>query len=327
MKALLSRFCGGPETLVTADVPEPLPADGQVRIAVRACGINYPDVLMIEDRYQFRPERPFSPGVEISGVIDSVAEDVAGFEPGQRVMASVPWGGLAESVCAAAARCIAIPDDLPFDMAAAFQVTYGTAYHALVDRGALKSGETLLVLGASGGVGLAAVELGRALGARVLAAVSSVEKAEVALRHGAIDALVYPESPDNPKELAAKFKVLCSGAADVIYDPIGGGYAEPALRSISWGGRYLVIGFAAGIPSVPLNLALLKGCSIVGVFWGSWVDRCPDAHHRNTQDLISLIQRGLIRPWVSEHFPLDRGGEAIRQLADRRARGKLVVLI
>jgi NADPH2:quinone reductase len=327
MKALQSQRSGGPETLVIADAPDPVPARGEVCIAVRACAINYPDVLIIEDKYQFRPERPFSPGVEISGVVQAIAPDVTDFAPGQRVMASIGWGGLAQRAVASAAKCTAIPDAMPFDDAAAFQVTYGTAYHALVDRAALVRGETLLVLGASGGVGIAAIEVGCALGATVVAGVSSPDKAKIAREHGASEVVIYPTAPKDPKALAAQFKAACPGGADVIFDPIGGAYAEPALRSIAWAGRHLVIGFAAGIPAPPWNLALLKSCAIVGVFWGAWLERFPEGHRRNMAELITLYLRGAIRPMVSERFPLARGGEAIRRLADRQAVGKLVVMI
>jgi NADPH:quinone reductase len=327
MKALQSQRSGGPETLVIADAPDPVPANGEVSIAVHACAINFPDVLIIEDKYQFRPTRPFSPGVEISGVVESIASDVTDFAPGQRVMASIGWGGLAQRAVASASKCSAIPDSMPFDDAAAFQVTYGTAYHALVDRAALVRGETLLVLGASGGVGIAAIELGCALGAKVVAGVSSYEKARIAKERGATEVVIYPGEPTDPKALAAQFKAACPGGADVIFDPIGGAYAEPALRSIAWGGRHLVIGFAAGIPAPPWNLALLKGCAIIGVFWGAWLERFPERHRRNMTELVALYVRGTIRPLVSERFPLARGGEAIRRLADRKAVGKLVVMI
>lgn len=310
-----------------AEAPEPAPSTGELRIAVHACAINYPDVLMIEDKYQFRPTRPFSPGVEISGVVEAIAPDVTEFAVGQRVMASITCGGLAQKAVAAAAKCSAVPGSMPFDVAAAFQVTYGTAYHALVDRAALQRDETLLVLGASGGVGIAAIELGRALGARVVAAVSSSEKADTAKNHGATEVVVYPKSPTDARALAAQFKAACPGGADVIFDPLGGAYAEPALRSIAWAGRHLVIGFAAGIPAPPWNLALLKSCAIVGVFWGAWLERFPDRHRHNTAELIALYLRGAIRPLVSERYPLPRGGEAIRRLADRRSVGKIVVMI
>jgi NADPH:quinone reductase len=327
MKALQSQRAGGPETLVFADAPDPIPSSGEVRIEVRACAINYPDVLIIEDKYQFRPERPFSPGVEIAGIVETVGPNVVDLVPGQRVMASVRWGGLAEKAVADAAKCTLIPDAMPFDAAAAFQVTYGTAYHALVDRAALAHGETLLVLGASGGVGIAAIEVGRALGARVVGGVSSADKAKIATERGASDVVVYPSAPSDGKALAAQFKAACPGGADVIFDPIGGGYAEPALRSIAWGGRHLVIGFAAGIPAAPWNLALLKGCAIVGVFWGAWIERFADRHRHNMAQLAELYSSGAIRPLISERFPLMRGGEAIRRLADRRAIGKLVVMM
>jgi NADPH:quinone reductase len=327
MKALQSQRSGGPETLVMAELPDPVPSTGEVCIAVHACAINYPDVLIIEDKYQFRPQRPFSPGVEISGVVESIAPDVTDFVPGQRVVASIVCGGLAQRAVAPAAKCTAIPDAMPFDDAAAFQVTYGTAYHALVDRAALQRGETLLVLGASGGVGIAAIEIGCALGAKVVAAVSSSEKARVAKEHGASEVVVYPRAPTDPRQLAAQFKTACPGGADVIFDPVGGAYAEPALRSIAWAGRHLVIGFAAGIPGPPWNLALLKSCAIVGVFWGAWLERFPERHQHNMAQLFALYLRGAIRPLVSERFSLARGGEAIRRLADREAVGKLVVMI
>lgn len=327
MKALLSRERGGPESLELADVPAPVAGKNEVRIAVRACAINYPDVLIIEDKYQFAPKRPFSPGSEISGVIDAVGEGAETFVVGQRVMALITSGGLAELVVARATQCTAIPDALPFDQAAAFQVTYGTSYHALVDRANLAAGETLLVLGASGGVGLAAIEIARSLGAHVVAAVSSEKKGEVAKRAGASEVFMYSVSPGDPKALAASFKAACPGGANVIFDPVGGSYAEAALRSIAWAGRYLVVGFAAGIPALPLNLTLLKGCSVVGVFWGAWSERFPEKHLSNNRALLNLYQRGFITPFVSEQFALDRGGAAIRQLADRKATGKLVVTI
>lgn len=327
MRALLSRACGGPESLRVEEVPVPEPGAGEVRIAVRACALNYPDLLMIEDRYQFRPQRPFAPGIEVAGVVDALGPGVTGLSRGMPVMASMSHGGLAEAAIAQAAKCMPIPEGMPFDEAAAFSVTYGTAYHALKDKGRLEAGETLLVLGASGGVGLAAVELGRALGANVVAAVSSEEKAEIARRHGAARTLIYPRTSPEPKALAAMMKEACPGGANVVFDPVGGAYAEPALRALTWEGRYLVIGFVAGIPSPPLNLVLLKSCSIVGVFWGSWIERCPEGHGRNTEALFSLYRSGAIRPLVSNRFPLERAAEAMRLLADRGAVGKIVVVL
>ncbi len=325
MKALLSIAPGGPETLVLGELPNPVPGPGEVRLAVRACAVNYPDVLIIEDRYQFKPDRPFSPGVEVAGIVEALGPEVSGLTIGQRVIASVGWGGFAEKVNAEVAKCLVIPDDMPFDAAASLLVTYGTTYHALIDKAVLKPDETLLILGASGGVGLAAIELGRALGARVVAAVSSSEKAEVARKAGASDVVIYPTVPDNPRAITALFKSALPSGADVIYDAVGGGYAEPALRSISWEGRYLVVGFPAGIPTPPLNLTLLKGCSIIGIFWGAWLERNPERHQANNQALLKMYCEGAINPLISETFPLERGGEAIRRLADRKAVGKLIV--
>lgn len=331
MRALLSEAVGGPETLGLREVEAPEPGRGEVRIAVKACGVNFPDTLIIEDRYQFKPARPFAPGGEVSGVVDAVGEGVSGFSVGDRVLASTGWGGMAEALVAPAARVAKIPDAMPLDEAAAFLMTYGTSQHALKDRAKLQAGETLLVLGAAGGVGLAAVELGKAMGARVIAAASSEEKAALAKAHGADTAVVYPAGPfdkEGKRALAALFKdAVGADGADVIYDPVGGDYAEAALRSIGWEGRYLVVGFPAGIPSIPLNLTLLKNCQIVGVFWGAFVAREPKAHAANLEELFGLYAKGAIRPTVSARYPLERGGEAIAALAGRRATGKLVVMI
>ena len=327
MKALLSRRCGGPEALEYSEVATPEVGDSEVRITVRACAINYPDVLMIEDKYQFKPERPFAPGVEIAGVVESVGPKVTSLQAGNRVLASLRWGGLAEFAVAHEDHFTVIPDSMPFNEAAAFQVTYGTGYHALVDRGNLASGETLLVMGASGGVGLAAVELGRAFGAHVVAAVSSESKGAYAKERGAHDVIVYPTHPEHPRDLGALFKGCAPSGIDVIYDPIGGAYSEPALRSLNFGGRHLVIGFAAGIPSPPWNIALLKGSAIVGVFWGAWMSKYPLLHRRNNEALLRMYSLGELRPLVSETFPLREGGAAIRRLAERKAIGKLVVTV
>ncbi|WP_375460406.1 NADPH:quinone oxidoreductase family protein [uncultured Enterovirga sp.] len=331
MKALLSRSSGGPETLVLDEVAEPQPGPGQVRIAVQAVGVNYPDVLIIEDKYQMRPPRPFSPGAEAAGIVDAVGEGVTGFSIGDRVLAMPGHGAMAEKVLAKAERCARLPDAMPFDEAAAFLMTYGTSHHALADRGRLQADETLLVLGAAGGVGLAAVEIGAALGARVIAAVSSEEKLALALGRGASEGFVYPPGPfdaDGKKALADAFKRVCGpGGADVIYDPVGGDYAEPALRAIAWRGRFLVVGFPAGIPKLPLNLTLLKGCDVVGVFWGGFVEREPGRHAASLAELFRLYAEARIRPEISARFPLARGGEAIAMLASRQARGKLVVTV
>jgi NADPH:quinone reductase len=329
MKAVLSKATGGPETLVIEDIAVPAPKPGEVLIKVAACGVNYPDALIIEDHYQFKPERPFAPGGEVAGIIEAVGEGVADLQPGQRVLASLGWGGMAEKVAVAAARCVRIPASMPFDEAAAFLMTYGTSYHALKDRAHLKPGDSLLILGAAGGVGSAAIEIGKAMGARVIAAASSQEKVDAAKSWGADEGVVYPRGPfdkDGTKQLADLFKSACGkSGANVVYDAIGGDYAEAALRAIAWEGRFLVVGFPAGIPRIPLNLALLKGCEIVGVFWGDFTRRNPKANAENIAELLALYEKGAIKPRVSKHFPLARSGEAIAWLAGRQALGKVVV--
>jgi NADPH2:quinone reductase len=331
MKALLSTQVGGPETLVIQDMPSPQAKPGWAVVSVKACGVNYPDVLIIEDKYQFKPPRPFSPGGEISGVIKSVGEGVTHLKVGDRVLGNTGSGGMAEELAVEASRLVPIPDSMPFDEAAAFLMTYGTSYYGLKDRGHLKAGQTLLVLGAAGGVGLAAVELGKAMGARVVAAASSQEKVDLAIARGAESGVVYPAGPfdrDGQKALAELFKQACGpNGADVVYDGVGGDYAEAALRCTAWEGRFLVIGFPAGIPRIPLNLALLKGCDIVGVFWGAAVARDPVGHQRNVTELMALYADGKVKPHVSERFPLKRAGEAISHLAARKALGKVVVTI
>ena len=331
MKAIVTEQPGGPETLVLRELPTPVPGEGEVRLRVHACGVNYPDALMIEDKYQFRPTRPYAPGGEVAGVVDAVGPGATQFKVGDRVIALVGHGGMAEFVCAAEHKCIAMPDAMPFDEAAAFIFTYGTSWHALKQRGQLKAGDTLLVLGAAGGVGLAAVELGKAVGARVIAACSSEEKVALAKAHGADDGVVYPMGPfdkDGAKALAELFKNACGKTgADVVYDAVGGDYAEAALRAIAWQGRFLVVGFPAGIPKIPLNLALLKGCQIVGIFWGAFTDRERTENARNNDELIAFYNAGKIRPHVSARFALADAGVAIKALPDRRALGKLVVTL
>jgi NADPH2:quinone reductase len=328
MKTMLSKQTGGPETLVLEDVPSPVARAGEVVVSVKACGVNYPDVLMIEDRYQSKPRRPFAPGGEISGIVKSVGEGVTNVKPGDRVLGSTGNGGMSEEVAVNAEKVIKIADSMPFDEAAAFVFTYGTSHHALKDRGHLKPGDTLLVLGAAGGVGLAAVELGKTMGAKVVAC-STQEKVDLAVKHGADRGVVYPAGAldrDQQKQLSEAFKDACGpDGADVIYDGVGGDYAEPALRSIAWDGRYLVVGFPAGIPKIPLNLPLLKNCHIVGVFWGAWSARNPDQNQANLDELMALHAAGKVKPFVSERFPLARAGEAIAHLANRKALGKVVV--
>jgi NADPH:quinone reductase-like Zn-dependent oxidoreductase len=329
MKALLSRAPGGPETLELADAPDPVAAAGQVVVAVRACAINYPDVLIIEDKYQFRPQRPFAPGGEVAGIVDSVGEGVTGWRPGDRVIGMVGHGGLAEKVAVDAGRLYRLPDGRDFAEGASLILTYATTIHALLDRGRLAAGQSLLVLGAAGGVGLAAIELGKAFGARVVAAVSSEDKAAAATAAGADETIVYPHAPfdrDQSRALADRFKAAGGKAGfDVIYDPVGGDYAEPALRAIGWEGRYLVVGFPAGIPKLPLNLTLLKSCDVCGVFWGAFAARDPAANAAHVEHLFRLWEEGRIGPRVTARFPLAEGGSAIARLGARGAIGKLVV--
>ncbi|MGH6958292.1 MAG: NADPH:quinone oxidoreductase family protein [Caulobacteraceae bacterium] len=331
MKALLSKAAGGPDTLVLEDVPSPKPKAGQAVVSVKAVGVNYPDVLIIEDKYQFKPPRPFSPGAEFSGVVKEVGEGVTAVKAGDRILCNITCGGMAQEVAVDAGRLIKIPDAMPFDEASAFIMTYGTSYYALKDRGFIKPGQSLLVLGAAGGVGLSAVELGKAMGARVIAAASSQAKVDLALARGAESGVVYPPGPfdrDGQKALADSFKqAVGPNGVDLVYDGVGGDYAEAAIRCMAWEGRFLVIGFPAGIPRVPLNLALLKSCDICGVFWGAAVARDPKAHAKNVKELMDLYVSGKIRPHVSEHYPLERAPEAIAHLASRKALGKVVVTV
>jgi NADPH:quinone reductase len=331
MKALLSKQAGGPETLVLEDIPEPLAGPGQVCVAVRACGVNFPDLLIIQDLYQYKPPRPFAPGAEVAGVVDAVGEGVLHVRVGDRVLLSPARGGMAEKAVGPAGNCWKIPDAMPFDEAAALLMTYGTSQHALKDRAALRTGETLLVLGAAGGVGLAAVELGKAMGARVVAAASSAEKLALARDHGADEGVQYPAGPLD-KTQARAFTDRCKSAcgpdgAQVIYDGVGGDYTEAALRAIGWEGRHLVVGFTAGIPKLPLNLTLLKSCQVIGVFWGEFTARYPARHAANVAALMALYLEGRIKPAVTERFTLARGAEAIARLGTRQARGKVVVMI
>ena len=337
MKALLSHAPGGPETLSVDELPDPVCGPGQLLVRVRAAAINYPDVLIIEDKYQFKPPRPFAPGGEIAGEVEAVGEggvsdsEGRGWAVGDRLIAVPGWGGLVEKIVIDAKTAFRLPDHRSFTDGAALLLTYATSIHALYDRGDLKAGESLLVLGAAGGVGLAAVELGKARGARVIAAVSSEDKAQAARDAGADEAIVYPRGPfdkDGSKALAQMFKdAVGPGGADVIYDPVGGDYAEPALRSIAWEGRYLVVGFPAGIPKLPLNLTLLKSCDVRGVFWGAFAARDPAANAAHVETLFRLWDEGEITPRVSATYPLSRGGEAIAALAARSVIGKVVVTI
>jgi len=329
MKALLSHAPGGPETLVLSEVADLVPTKGQLLVRVKACAINYPDVLIIDDKYQFKPPRPFAPGGEIAGIVEAVGEGVEGWREGDRLISMLGHGGLAEKVVVDARMALPLPPERSFEEGAALILTYATSIHALLDRGKLEEGQTLLVLGAAGGVGIATVELGKAFGARVIAAVSSDEKAEAARAAGADDAIVYPRGPfdkEGSKALAQLFKDAVGPAgADVVYDPVGGDYAEPALRAIAWAGRYLVVGFPAGIPKLPLNLTLLKSCDVCGVFWGAFAARDPKANAAHIKTLFSLWSAGKIAPKVSRTWPLAEGAAAIQHMASRQAIGKLVV--
>lgn len=323
MKALLCKSLGLPDTLVYEEVPDPVPGPGEVLIEMKAAGVNFPDVLMVQGKYQFKPPLPFAAGAELSGVVCALGEGVKNVKLGDRVIASCGHGAFAEKVLANAARLIPLPDSMSFEVGASFTLVYGTSYHALKDRADLKAGETLLVLGAAGGVGLAAVQIGKALGARVIAAASTEEKLAICRDNGA-DATINYSSED----LRARLKELTGGKGPhVIYDPVGGKYAEPAFRSIAWRGRYLVIGFADGaIPSLPLNLALLKGAAIVGVFWGDFVAREPANFFKDLGEMFTLVAQGKLKPQVSARYPLAQGAQALNDLMNRKAIGKIVIV-
>ena len=329
MKAMLSKEVGGPETLVLEELPTPEPGKKQVRIRVHAAGVNFPDTLIIRDMYQMKPPRPFAPGGEIAGEVEAVGEGVSGLAIGDRVLGMVGFGGFATHVVADAARVVKIPENMPYDEAACFVLTYGTSHHALKDRAAIKAGESLLILGAAGGVGVAAIELGKAAGARVIAAVSSEEKAQFCRDLGADDTIIYSRDISDratQKEFSNQIKKAAGGdGVDVVYDAVGGDYAEPAVRALAWKGRYLVVGFPAGIPKIPLNLTLLKGCQIVGVFWGAHTLREPANHAENMGDLFQLYAEEKVKPRISASYPLEKAGDALQLLSDRKVQGKVVV--
>jgi NADPH2:quinone reductase len=329
VRALLSHEPGGPETLRPEEVPDPTPGAGGLLVRVRAAAINYPDVLIIKDKYQLKPPRPFAPGGEIAGEIEAVGDGVEGWSVGDRIIAVTGFGGLAEKIVVPARSAFRLPEERSFDEGSALLLTYATSIHALLDRGKLQAGQTLLVLGAAGGVGLAAVELGKAYGSRVIAAVSSEQKAQAARDAGADEAVVYPQGPfdkDGLKALSQQFKdAVGLAGADVIFDPVGGDYTEAALRSIAWEGRFLVVGFPAGIARLPLNLTLLKSCDVCGVFWGAFAARDPKKNAEHVATLFNLWRQGKIAPRISETYTLERAGEAIAAMAERRVIGKLVV--
>ena len=331
MRALLSTVTGGPETLTMGELPEPVAGPGQVVIAVKACSINFPDTLMIVDLYQFKPARPFAPGGEVAGVIDAIGEGVTGFTVGDRVIGLCGNGGLTEKVVLQAFNVFKLPAGMSFDDGSALLLTYGTSIHALKDRGHMKSGDNVLVLGGAGGIGISAIELAKAYGGRVVAGVSSEAKAEIAREAGADEVVVYPQQPfdkDQSKAVAEMFKAAAGkDGFNIIYDTVGGDYSEPAVRSIAWEGKFLVVGFPAGIAKLPLNLTLLKSCDVCGVFWGAFAARDPKRNHANIAELFDFYAAGKIKPRISETFALERAGDAIARLGDRAAVGKLVVHI
>jgi len=322
MKAVLCKEYGPPETLVVEDVASPEPGSGEVVVSMHAASVNFPDVLIIENKYQVKPPLPFSPGSELSGVVKAIGDGVTRVKPGDRVMAFTGYGAFAEEVKTQESRLLPMPDGMDFPTAASFILTYGTSDHALRDRGELRAGETLLILGAAGGVGLAAVEIGKALGARVIACASSGEKLSVCREHGADETINY-----STEDLRERIKTITGGrGVDVVYDAVGGAYTEPVLRSTAWRGRLLVVGFAAGdIPKIPLNLTLLKGCSIVGVFWGDFTRREPDRFAASVKQLGEWFCQGKLKPHVSATLPLDRAVEALQMMASRKVIGKVVL--
>jgi NADPH:quinone reductase len=322
MKAILCTRYGGPDDLEFKDVPDPAPGTGEVLVAVKSAALNFFDTLIIAGKYQVKPPFPFSPASEFAGVVERVGAGVAGLAAGDRVLGYGGFGAAREKVAIGAQRVVKIPDTLDFDRAAGITVIYGTTLHALQDRARLKAGETLAVLGASGGTGLAAIEIGKLMGARVIACASSDDKLDFARQRGADEGINYAK--DDLKE--ALRRVTGGKGVDVIYDPVGGPYAEPALRSIAWGGRFLVIGFAAGeIPKIPLNLALLKGCDIVGVFWGAFIERDPKGHQANMAELVRWAAEGRISAHVHGVYPLAETPAALKAIADRKVMGKVIL--
>jgi NADPH2:quinone reductase len=322
MKAILCTRYGGPDDLEYSDLPDPAPGAGEVVVAVKSAALNFFDTLIIAGKYQVKPPFPFSPASEFAGIVESVGAGVTNVAPGDRVLGYAGYGAAREKVLISQQRVVKIPDTLDFDRAAGLTVIYGTTLHALKDRAHLKAGETLAVLGASGGTGLAAIELGKLMGARVIACASSDDKLDFCKERGADEGINYAK--EDIKE--ALRRVTGGKGADVIYDPVGGPYAEPALRSIAWKGRFLVIGFAAGeIPKIPLNLALLKGCDIVGVFWGAFIEREPKGHQANMAQLVSWTAEGKLSAHVHDTYPLAKTADALKVLANRQAMGKVIL--
>jgi NADPH2:quinone reductase len=324
MKAVLCRAYGPPDQLELVEMASPAPGAGQVVIRAHACGVNFPDTLIIQGKYQFKPPLPFAPGSDVAGIVTAIGAGVTNVQIGSRVFAFVLNGGYAEEVVSDGATVIPIPDSVDFVTAAACGMTYATSYHALKDRAHLAPGDTVLVLGAAGGVGLAAVELAKVMGGRVIAAASSPAKLDICRRYGAEAVIEY-----TTEDIRERVKALTDGAGvDVVYDPVGGDYAEPALRSMAWNGRYLVVGFAAGdIPRIPLNLPLLKGCAIVGVFWGGFIAHESERNLRNLRDLHAWLAAGTIKPHVSATYSLAEAPQALNAMLARQVTGKVALVM
>lgn len=331
MKIWLSEEPGGPQTLKLSQRDVPVPGPGELQLEVHASGINFPDSLIIQDLYQYKPARPFAPGGEVAGVVIAVGTDVTGFAPGDRVIARTGWGGLAETLVVTADRCVPMPAGMSFAEGSAYLFTYATSYHALKQRAGIKAGDQVLVLGAAGGTGVSAIEIAKVMGARVVAAVSSEEKAAFARECGADETIVYPRSPLTKEQMLALGQAFKAAGGDhgfdIVYDPVGGDYAEPAFRAMAWRGRYLVVGFTAGIPRLPFNLPLLKGASVVGVFNGGFADHEPEESARNNAELMQLYTAGKLAPRISRTYAFEEAPEAIAAIADRQALGKIVVAV
>ena len=327
MKAFVCKEFGPVESHVIEDIPEPEAGDGQVVVDIKATGISFPDVLIVQGLYQFKPPFPFSPGSEIAGIVSSVGNGVTKFKEGDRVMGNIGSGGLVEKGAFFETQLMSLPESMDFKIAAGFSLNYGTTIHGLKQRAELKPNESILILGAGGGLGITAIHVAKAMGAKVIAAVSSEDKLELCKKEGADEGILYLREMDRDaqKKFSSEIKEISGGGVEVIYDIVGGDYSEPALRAIKRHGRYLVVGFTAGIPKMPLNLTLLKECQIIGVFWGKFAGLDREVNAENFKELFQMHAEGKIKPFISETFPLERAGEAIKTLADRKVLGKIVV--
>lgn len=321
MKAMLCKTLGHPSTMVLEEIPSPLPKRKEVLVTVKACSVNFPDTLIVQGLYQFKPTLPFSPGSDVAGIVKAVGEDVKHLKVGDKVFGLVPYGGFAEEVILPSKSVFPMPPMMDYKIAASFMMAYGTSYYALKNRANLQSGETLLILGASGGVGLAAVELGKKMGATVIAAASTDEKLALCKEYGADYTINY-----TTEDLKNSVKELTNGnGANVVYDPVGGKHTEAALRATAWEGRFLIVGFPGGIAKIPMNLPLLKGCQIVGVFWGSFAMRDPKANMGNTMELIQMYAQGKLKPYIHKTYPLANAQQALIDMMDRKVKGKIVI--